>query len=148
MQRVTLDLKKSYTVIDDGDGGSECHYYYMWKRNIWEAGDRKLPWCHRKALTQSPPFLNVIVIIRSKVYARWKWPSFRRHLKYSSQFHGIRVFFGRQRECRFYTAGCGNRMAVSVTGPCAVNELGGPVIPGNRKYENKKIGSYLCLFYY
>ena len=38
--------------------------------------------------------------------------------------------FGRQRECRFYTAGCGNKMAVSVTGPRAVNELGGPVIPG------------------
>ena len=31
-------------------------------------------------------------------------------------------FFGRQRECRFYTAGCGNKMAVSVTGPRAVNE--------------------------
>ena len=41
-------------------------------------------------------------------------------------------FFNRQRECRFYTAGCGNKMAVSVTGPRAVNELGGPVIPGNR----------------
>ena len=40
-------------------------------------------------------------------------------------------FFGRQRECRFYTAGCGNKMAVSVTEPRAVNELiGGPVIPG------------------
>ena len=39
-------------------------------------------------------------------------------------------FFGRQRECRFYTAGCGNKIAVTVTGPRAVNELGGPVIPG------------------
>ena len=39
-------------------------------------------------------------------------------------------FFGRQHECRFYTAGCGNKMVVSVTGPRAVNELGGPVIPG------------------
>ena len=39
-------------------------------------------------------------------------------------------FFGRQLECRFYTAGCGNKMVVSVTGPRAVNELGGPVIPG------------------
>ena len=39
-------------------------------------------------------------------------------------------FFGRRRECRFYTAGCGNKMVVSVTGPRAVNELGGPVIPG------------------
>ena len=29
----------------------------------------------------------------------------------------------------FYTAGCGDKMAVSVTGPRAVNELGGPVIP-------------------
>ena len=41
------------------------------------------------------------------------------------------VFFSRQRECRFYTAGCGNKMVVSVTGPRAANELGGPVIPGN-----------------
>ena len=40
-------------------------------------------------------------------------------------------FFGRQRERRFYTAGCGNKMVVSVTGPRAANELGGPVIPGN-----------------
>ena len=40
-------------------------------------------------------------------------------------------FFGKQRECRFYTAGCGNKVAVSVTGPRAVNELGGPVIPGS-----------------
>ena len=39
-------------------------------------------------------------------------------------------FFGRQPECRFYTAGCGNKMAVSVTGPRAANEFGGPVIPG------------------
>ena len=39
-------------------------------------------------------------------------------------------FFGRQRECRFYTAGCGNKMAVSVTGPLAVNELDSQVIPG------------------
>ena len=38
---------------------------------------------------------------------------------------------GRQRECRFYTAGCGNKMAVSATGPRAANELGGPVIPGS-----------------
>ena len=42
----------------------------------------------------------------------------------------VSEFFGRWRECRFYTAGCGNKMAVSVTGPRAVNELGGPVIPG------------------
>ena len=40
-------------------------------------------------------------------------------------------FFDRQRECRFYTAFCVNKMVVSVTGPRAVNELGGPVIPGN-----------------
>ena len=39
-------------------------------------------------------------------------------------------FFGRQRKCRFYTAGCENKMVVSVTEPRAVNELGGPVIPG------------------
>ena len=39
-------------------------------------------------------------------------------------------FFGRRRECRIYTADCVNKMAVSVTGPRAVNELGGPVIPG------------------
>ena len=88
-----------------------------------------LPWWHRKALTQWPPFLNVIALIRSKVYACWKWPRFHRHLKYSSQFHGIRLF-GRQRECRLYTAGCGNKMAISLTGPRAVNELGSPVIPG------------------
>ena len=40
------------------------------------------------------------------------------------------MFFGRQRECRFYTAGCVTKMAVSVTGPRAVNELGDSVIPG------------------
>ena len=28
--------------------------------------------------------------------------------------------FGRRRECRFYTAGCGNKMAVRVTGPTAI----------------------------
>ena len=43
-------------------------------------------------------------------------------------------FFGRQRECRFYTAGCGNKIAVSVTGPRAGNELGGPVTPGTYFY--------------
>ena len=42
--------------------------------------------------------------------------------------------FGRHRECRFYTAGCGNKMAVSVTGSREVNELGGPVIPGKSVY--------------
>ena len=41
--------------------------------------------------------------------------------------------FGRQRQCRFYTAGCGNKMTVSVTGPRAVNELGGSVIPGKQQ---------------
>ena len=45
-------------------------------------------------------------------------------------------FFARRRECRFYTAGCGNKMAVSVTGPRAVNELGGPVIPGKSSLKN------------
>ena len=45
-------------------------------------------------------------------------------------------FFGRQRECRFYTAGCGNKMAVSVTGPSAVNELGGPVISGRLRVHS------------
>ena len=44
-------------------------------------------------------------------------------------------FFGRQRECRFYTAGCGNKMEVSATGPRAVNELGGPVIPGSKQHR-------------
>ena len=39
-------------------------------------------------------------------------------------------FFVNQRACRIYTAGCVNKMEVSVTGPRAVNELGGPVIPG------------------
>ena len=32
----------------------------------------KVPWQHRKALPQWPPFLNAIVLIRSKVYACWK----------------------------------------------------------------------------
>ena len=53
-------------------------------------------------------------------------------------------FFGRQRECRFYTAGCGNKMEVSVTGPCAVNELSGPVILGNPSHGNKAY-TYLIL---
>ena len=55
-------------------------------------------------------------------------------------------FFGRQRECRFYTAGCGDKMEVSVTGPRATNELGGPVIPGRYgdlnvyvKYEEAEV---------
>ena len=39
--------------------------------------------------------------------------------------------FGRQRECHFYTASCGKKVTISVTGPRAVNELGGPVIPGS-----------------
>ena len=30
----------------------------------------------------------------------------------------------------FYTDGCGNKIAVSVTRPRAVNESDGPVIPG------------------
>ena len=37
-------------------------------------------------------------------------------------------FFCKQREGRLNTAGCVNKMAVSVTGPRAVKELGGPVI--------------------
>ena len=58
-------------------------------------------------------------------------------------------FFGRQRECRFYTAGCGNKMAVSVTGPRAVNKLGGPVIPGNGKcgkYKQPPFCLNLCIY--
>ena len=51
-------------------------------------------------------------------------------------------FFGRQRECRFYTAGCGNKMVVSVTGPRAVNELGGPVIPGRIHVDKLNIIKY------
>ena len=54
-------------------------------------------------------------------------------------------FFGRQRECRLYTAGCGNKMAVSVTGPRAVSELGGPVIPGTHTYDKKVSLKYRCL---
>ena len=59
-------------------------------------------------------------------------------------------FFGRQ--CRFYTAGCGNKMAVSVTGPRAVNELGRPVIPGNLRlclrenFVKTNIISVCCAF--
>ena len=57
-------------------------------------------------------------------------------------------FFGRQRECRFYTAGCGNKMAISVTGRRAVNELGGPVIPGRgRPLESAHEVKYLSPFY-
>ena len=52
-------------------------------------------------------------------------------------------FFGRQRECRFYTAGCGNKMVVSVTGPRAANELGGPVIPGI-VYDSSYIHDFRC----
>ena len=48
-------------------------------------------------------------------------------------------FFGRQRECRFYTDGCGNKMAVSVTGPHAVNELCGPVTPGSDQQDKMLI---------
>ena len=44
-------------------------------------------------------------------------------------------FSGNQHECRFYTAGSVNKMAVSVTGPRAVNELGGPVIPGSGQWD-------------
>ena len=51
-------------------------------------------------------------------------------------------FFGRQRRCRFYTAGCGNKMAVSVTGPHAANELVGPVIPGNKSVELVQIKNF------
>ena len=62
-------------------------------------------------------------------------------------------FFGRQRECRFYTAGCGNKIAVSVTGPRAVNELGGPVTPGNiticghRSTPHQKYTTTICSFF-
>ena len=48
-------------------------------------------------------------------------------------------FFVRQRVSRFYTAGCGNKMAVSVTGPRAVNELGRPVIPGSIHHYKTEI---------
>ena len=44
-------------------------------------------------------------------------------------------FFVRQRECCFYTAGCVNKMVVSVTGPRAVSDLGGPVIPGRSSLD-------------
>ena len=46
-------------------------------------------------------------------------------------------FFVNQRACRFYTAGCVNKMEVSVTGPRAVNELGCPVIPGKFDVEQQ-----------
>ena len=49
-------------------------------------------------------------------------------------------FFARERACRFYTAGCGNKMAVSVTGPRAANELGGPVIPGRIRQQGGGLG--------
>ena len=57
-------------------------------------------------------------------------------------------FFGRQRECRFYTAGCGNKMAVSVTGPRAVNELGGPVTPGTGwAHGVERLTNIFCVFF-
>ena len=52
-------------------------------------------------------------------------------------------FFNRQRECRFYTAGCGNEMEVSGTGPRAVNELGRPVIPGTMQYTFSRTNIYM-----
>ena len=42
-------------------------------------------------------------------------------------------FFGMRREWRFYTAARGNKMAVSVTGPRAGNELGRPSHTGSTK---------------
>ena len=59
-----------------------------------------------------------------------KWPSFHTTKNISLNFLASE-FFGRQREFRAYTAGCVNKMAVSVTEPRAVNELGGPVIAGS-----------------
>ena len=59
-------------------------------------------------------------------------------------------FFDRQRECRFYTAGCGNKMAVSVTGPRAVNQLSGPVIIISKYYVTLVSGtitSHLFLYH-
>ena len=57
-------------------------------------------------------------------------------------------FFGRQRECRFYTAGCGNKKAVSVTGPRAVNELGGPGIPGTELLQRVTIYKKGLIFFF
>ena len=51
--------------------------------------------------------------------------------------------FGRQRECRFYTAGWGNKMAGSVTGPRAANELSGPVIPGTSELDGDVLNAPL-----
>ena len=64
-----------------------------------------LPWWHRKALTQ------------------WHSLVFIGTWNIRLNFLASEVF-DRQRECRLYTAGCVNKMAVSVTGPRAVNELG------------------------
>ena len=55
-------------------------------------------------------------------------------------------FSGRQRECRFYTAGCVNKMAVSVTGPRAVNELGGQDISGRIVLSNSTLSSWTHVF--
>ena len=51
------------------------------------------------------------------------------------------------RECRFYTAGCGNKMTVSVTGPRTVNELGVLVIPGRGSPQITKILPELKLIF-
>ena len=89
-----------------------------------------LPWWHRKALTQWPPFFNVIVLIYQKLTPAENGLVFVGTWNIRLNFMASE-FFARQRACRFYTAGCGNKMAVSVTGPCAANELGGPVIQGS-----------------
>ena len=59
---------------------------------------------HGKALTQWPPFLNVIVVIRLQVYACWRWPFFIGTWNIRLNFMASE-FFGRRRECRFHTAG-------------------------------------------
>ena len=109
-----------------------------WWKALYAACPRgcMLPWWHRKALTQWPPFLNVIVLKRSKVYACWKWPSFRRHSKYSSQFHGIWVFWWATHVLFLHSWLC--KQNGGQTGPRAVNELGGPVIPGSCMHPSRQ----------
>ena len=60
------------------------------------------------------------------------------------RFHFIvSEFFGRRREWRISIAGCGYKMAVSVTGPTA--KLGSAVMPGTKHNRLNLAGTYAVL---
>ena len=91
---------------------------------------RRLPWWHRKALTQRPLFLNVIVKKYHKFTPAEDGQVFISLCNIRFNFM-VSEFFGRRREQRIFTAGCGYKMAVSVTWPTA--KLDGPVMPGSTR---------------